>query len=206
MNTLKIKLIMNTKHTATTTTSILLCGLLGACGGSGNSSSPEVVSCGDTGAVTIDEGNAGDFSNDIASPTAWTLGAGANILRASTSSDDSDYVSFTVGPCDTLDSVTVTDFTSTANDNVAFMALQQGATFTIPEAEAVTGARIDELFGYSHYGTQSINLDILPAVGQGQGAIGFTSPLNPGTYTMWLNQTGGETQFTLVFNVSRVQP
>ena len=115
-------------------------------------------------------------------------------------------MAFTVGPCDTLDSITVTDFTPTGNDLIAFMAFQQGSTFTIPAAEASTGSRIDELLGYSHYGTANLNQDILPLIGQGPGSIGFTAPLNTGTYTTWLHQTGTETQFTLVFYVSRVVP
>jgi hypothetical protein len=197
---------MSIKQLRIAKTSAMVCGLLSACGGGGSGTTSEEISCGDAGAATLDEGNTGDLSNDIANPTQWALGAGANVLRASTTSGESDYVAFTVGPCDTLDSITVTDFTSTGNDNIAFTALQQGATFTIPAAEATTGSRIDELLGYSHYGIANLNQDILPAIGQGQGSIGFTGPLNSGTYTMWLNQTGAETQFTLVFNVSRVLP
>ena len=184
--------------------SVSVIGLLGACGGGGSSNSTvDPVVCSDAGAASIDEGNVGDFSNDPSTPTRWTLGAGANVLRASTASDDNDYIAFTIGPCDTLDTITVTDFTSTGNDNTGFLALQQGSAFTITEEEATT--RISEIFGYRHYGTQDLNQDVLAETGQAQGAIGFTSPLPAGDYSLWLNQTGAETQFTLVFAVSRVE-
>lgn len=196
---------MTYKHLGLSLASASLIGLLSACGGSdGTTTTVEPLTCGDTEATSVDEGNIGDFSNDPANPTPWTLGAGANTLRGSTSIPDNDYVAFTVGPCDTLDTITVTNFTSVGNDDRGFVALQQGSAFTVPEEEAST--RIGQLFGYRHYGTADINQDILTEIGQGQGAIGFTAPLSAGTYTMWLNQTGDETQFTLVFNVNRVLP
>ena len=152
---------MNSKQLGCTLASAELISLLSACGSS-DSSTQQTEPCGDTGAVSIDEGNLGDFSNDPSTPTTWALGAGANSLKASTSSEDNDYIAFTVGACDTLDSITVTDFTSTGGDNKGFLALQQGSAFTVPEEEATT--RIGEFFGYRHYGTQDLNQDILPCL------------------------------------------
>lgn len=183
--------------------SLFLISALSACSGDSESTASDQVVCNDLGASSVDEGFVGDFSDNPSSPTIWSLGAGANELIAGTSTGDLDYVSFTVGNCDTLDSVTVNAFSETGGDVVAFVAIQQGATFTVTPDSA--NDRLDELFGYRHIGPADINQDILAEMGRASGAAGFTSPLPAGTYTLWLNQLGSLSEYTLGFNVSRVQ-
>ena len=166
-----------------------------------------ITDCGLDKRAILLEVSDGDLSNDPANPTPFILGPGINILGVSTansnaSDGDIDYAVVTVGPCDTLDQLSVGDFTSEMSDMTAFVALQSGATFTVTSDTAST--RLDELLGYSHYGSANIAEDILPAISAGPGAIGFTAPLPAGQYSFWLNQTGPESTSSLLFHVSRV--
>jgi len=162
-----------------------------------------VVECGTAEASDLSETD-GDLSDDFTAPTAFTIGPGVNTVTASTQSGDLDYLTFTVGPCDTLTQLTVDSYTAEAGDAIAFIAVQSGSAFTFPAAEA--GDNTGELLGFSHYGMADIGQDILPRIGEEEDALGFTPPLQPGDYTVWLNQTGTESEATLVFLVDRGQP
>jgi len=142
------------------------------------------------------------LSGDIAAPTFLETGPGTSTLIANTSGGDLDYVTFTVGPCDTLSQLTVDDYTSAEGDPVAFLAIQNGSTFTVPAASAVGSE--GELLGFSHFGFADIGQDILPQIGAEPSTIGFMPPLPAGDYTIWLNQTTEESQATLTFLVDRV--
>ncbi len=171
-------------------------------GDSDTGADPDAVDCAVDNASPLAEAALGDFSSDIENPTTWDLGPGANVLTAATSSADIDYVTVTVGPCDTLTGIDHTEYTSDAGDAAAFIAVQSGAVFTVTPETA--NQSIGELDGYTHYGVDTLNQNILTLAGTGAGAIGFTPPLEAGTYSFWLNQTGAEADFTLVFNVTRV--
>ncbi len=177
---------------------------LSACGGSSkNTVAAEPIQCSSAQALRLEEGIVGDTSNDPLNPTPWILGAGANVFIASTLDPDDDYITFNVGTCDTLDSITLTNYTS-ISDDATFMAIQRGTSFTVrPETAA---SRPGELLGYTTYNRSSLNQDVLALASQGNGAIGFTAPLPAGDYTILFDQAGDESQFTLVFNVSRVEP
>ena len=150
----------------------------------------------------LSEVDSGDFSDDPSSPNTWVLGAGVNQLSASTVVGDLDYVNFTVGTGDTLDTITLNAYNSDEGDEVAFFALQQGTIFTVTPGEAQVDT--STLFGFRHFGSGDVGQDVLAEAGQAARAIGFTSPLPEGEYTIWLNQTGGLATYTLDFAVSRV--
>lgn len=172
-------------------------------GTTGTEDGNTTIDCGTAVASSLSETEAGDLSDDIAAPTAFEVGPGVNTLTASTASGDLDYATFTIGPCDTLTQVTVDNFTSDAGDNIAFISLASGSTFPVPFEGANTD--VSALLGFSHFGTADIGQgDILQRVGEGAGTIGFTSPLPAGDYTMWINQTGGESEATLTLQVDRV--
>ena len=52
------------------------------------------------------------------------------------------------------------------------------------------GGDAGDLLGWTHYSEDEIGTDILPAMGEGQGAQGFVPPLGPGTYSVWVQETG----------------
>ena len=160
------------------------------------------IDCGTAEASTLSESDVGDLSGDINAPTPFVVGPGVNTLIASTVQGDLDYATFTVGPCDILAQITVDDFTSEEGDSVAFAALQSGSVFTVPFEGGETD--VSALLGFSHFGTVDIGQDILQQIGEGPGTEGFTSPLPAGDYTIWLNQTGAESEATLLFQIDRV--
>jgi hypothetical protein len=71
--------------------------MLAGCGSDSGSGAPDTTVCSTASANTLEEGFSGDFSDDPAMPTRWTLGAGTNELIAGTATGDLDYASFTVG-------------------------------------------------------------------------------------------------------------
>ena len=161
-----------------------------------------LIDCGTAEASNLSEADVGDLSDDLSAPTPFVVGPGVSTLTANTVMSDLDYATCTVGPCDVLSQLTVENFTSEEGDAIAFAALQSGSVFTVPFTGGTTD--VTELLGYNHFGVADIGQDILPGIGEGAGAIGFTSPLPAGDYTIWLNQTGSESQATLNFQVDRV--
>jgi len=84
-----------------------------------------------------------------------------------------------------LDSVTSTD-------DLAFIAVQQGTTFTVTPLTATASA----LLGYAHFGSglgaggATVGNDMLDDMGVAAFAIGFVPPLGASDYTFWIQQTG----------------
>jgi MYXO-CTERM domain-containing protein len=138
-------------------------------------------------ALLHDEGVDGDLSGDGLNPAHFDLSLGANSIIATSVSGDREYVNLTVPAGLELSAVNLVSYQGL--DGTAFIAVQQGATFT----ESHIGTDVANLFGWSHFGPGVGNLgtDILDDIGQGPGAIGFTPPLSSGEYTWWMQQTGG---------------
>lgn len=135
-------------------------------------------------AVTIwDEGTDGDLSTDPAAPTSVTVAIGTNTVIGSTVGSDQgpdrDVFTFTVPDGSALTQLLLTSFVS--DDDLAFLALQAGPVITDPGSA-------DDLLGWLHPSAAFVGTDILDDIGQGAGAIGFTGPLGPGTYTLLMQQ------------------
>lgn len=137
------------------------------------------------GAVVYDESVAGDLSNSGSSPTVVHVRLGSNFISGSTgfgaAGIDRDYFSVTVPSGVALSSLTVLPGTSVGGD-VSFIGVQVGSQVTVA-TDASTAAG---LLGWMHYGEGNVNRDILPRIGTGEGATGFTGPLGPGTYSFWV--------------------
>jgi len=136
-------------------------------------------------AVVYDESVAGDFSNSGLNPTVVRLGEGSNLISGSTgfgaAGVDQDYFSITVPSGSMLSSLIVLPGTTVSGD-VSFIAVQRGPQVTVPPNTTTASG----LLGWMHYGSGNVNRDILPRIGMGQGATGFTPPLGPGTYSFWV--------------------
>jgi hypothetical protein len=135
-------------------------------------------------AVTIwDEGTDGDLSHDPAAPNSVTVAIGTNTVIGSTVGSDQgpdrDIFTFTVPDGAALTQLLLTSFVS--DDDLAFLALQDGPVITDPGSA-------DDLLGWLHPSADFVGTDILDDIGQGAGAIGFTGPLGPGTYTLLMQQ------------------
>ena len=133
-------------------------------------------------AVTIwDESVNGDLSGDQAAPTALPIGLGTNSI-AGTADADQDFFTITVPDGANFTQLLLTSFEST--DDLAFLAIQSGPMIT----DLTTP---DNLLGWLHTSAAFVGTDILDdlALSDSAGAIGFTVPLGPGTYTLVMQQT-----------------
>ena len=146
--------------------------------------------------VRYDEVQAGDLSGDRTSPTKITVGEGGNIVKASSVAGDLEYFTFTVPNGMQLAEIVLESYES--SDNVAFIGLQAGSSFTEP----AMGTNAGNLLGWLHMGSNLVSKNILDDIGNGAGAQGFTPPLGSGDYTFWTQQTGtAQTAYTLNFKI-----
>jgi hypothetical protein len=139
----------------------------------------------------------GDLSSNRLAPSAFSPGVGTHSLFATTGSGDLDYITLNLAPGTQLTQLTLVSYTGA--DRRAFIGVQPGATFT----EDPNTVNVANLLGWSHFGpgAGNVGLDILPSIGAGAGAIGFTPPLASGTYTFWLQQLGASVNYQMDFVV-----
>ncbi|MEL7330658.1 MAG: pre-peptidase C-terminal domain-containing protein [Cyanobacteria bacterium J06560_2] len=148
-----------------------------------------------------DEAVSGDISDDPNAPLALDLAEGTTRLSATTGGGDQEYVTVTVPDGFQLESINLDSFSP---NDVAFVAVQEGATFTEPLDNS---ADVSELLGYTLFGPSAVGTDILDNIGNGSnganfGGQGFEGPLSAGTYTFALQQLGEDSDYTLAFNVT----
>ena len=141
-------------------------------------------------AFSYSEGIDGDLSGDRLAPTTLIAAPGSNTLVASTVGGDLEYLRITLPAGYQLGSLVLDSVTST--DDVAFIAVQEGTTFTVTPATATASA----LLGYAHFGTgpaaggATPGNDMLDDMGIAPGAIGFVPPLGATDHTFWIQQLG----------------
>jgi hypothetical protein len=136
------------------------------------------------------ESALGDFSGSQGSPTAISLGTSSKSLLGSVTggSDSADYLTFTVPSGYRLDAVWLRSYQST--DNVAFMAIDEGATWSAAQDTSA-------MLGYSHFGgSGDVGTDLLAKM----NVVGGVLPA--GTYTIWVQQLGAATTYGLEFELS----
>lgn len=152
-----------------------------------------------TGPIVWDESVQGDLSGNKALPTVLPLSTGSNLVEGTIQSGDIDYVTILVPAGRELSGLVMVDYAG--KDGIAFIAVQSGTVFT--EGPSASSVNIENLLGYSLFGTnvQNLGADILPEIGQGFGAQGFTGSLPSGSYTFWIQQTGASTSYTFDFQV-----
>lgn len=145
-----------------------------------------------------DENSDGDLSDDGLNPSGpfeLSLNGNTFIANQTGTPRDVDFFAFTIPDGMELSELIVDNYNGV--DDVAFIGIDSGATTDVDFTNPSAG----DLLGGTSYGTASIGNDILTAMGNLGGADGFTPPLAAGTYTIWLNQTGGLSESTLNFVV-----
>jgi hypothetical protein len=134
------------------------------------------------------EKKKGDLSDDGLAPTTVKLTLGDNFVSGRYGLKDGvvdrDYFTIKVAQGQQLAALWVEPETNVAN-NVSFIGVQAGKQVTVPPQ----GGSPEDLLGWVHYGDDEIGTDILPAMGEGDGAQGFVPPLGPGTYSFWVQET-----------------
>jgi PEP-CTERM motif len=142
------------------------------------------------GAFSFSEGLDGDLSGDRLAPTALVAAVGSNPLSGTTVGNDLEYFRITLPDSLWIASLVLDGITSA--DDLAFIAVQQGTTFTVTPA----GASAGDLLGYAHFGSgpgaggATVGNDMLDDMGVAFDAIGFTPPLSATDYTFWIQQLG----------------
>jgi len=152
------------------------------------------------GAVVLhDESVDGDLSGNMALPDSFVLTLGSNLMTATSNTGDREYVRLTLPANRKLSEVVVAEYVGV--DGIAFIAVQEGMTFTEPP----TGTNVANLLGWSHFGpgVGIFGIDFLQNIGAGAGAIGFVGPLTETDHTWWIQQTGPNlVTYTLDFVVT----
>lgn len=140
-------------------------------------------------AAGYSEKKLGDLSDDGLTPTAVKLKLGDNVISgkygAKNGVVDRDYFTVKIADGQQLAAVILEPETEVGL-NVSFIGVQAGKKVTV----APVGGSPEDLLGWTHYGTDQEGTDILPAIGEGDGAQGFVPPLGPGTYSFWVQETG----------------
>jgi hypothetical protein len=154
-------------------------------------------------ATTYNEASNGDLSNVGTSPSFIALTSGANQVIGTTGNPgtgtDRDYFTVTIGAGQLLSSLKV--LTGTAPLGLAFLGLQAGNQVTVsPTSGSATG-----LLGWAHYAAGDIGNNILPRIGTGAGASGFTGSLPAGNYAFWIQDfNAGASTYALELTVAAV--
>lgn len=147
-----------------------------------------------------DESINGDLSNDPAAPTPVTFMVGDNLVSGTMGAPDDarDYLSFSIGPGQSLVALILMDLTSEMGDLVGFHALNAGDSSFIPGPDTA-----DSFLGGNHLDDSDICDDLLPDLAAAPLAgTGFDVPLGPGTYSYVIQQTGMDlNSYSLKFQV-----
>ena len=136
-----------------------------------------------TAATIWDEGIDGDLSGNQSAPTVLVVDVGSNSITGVTQTGDVDFFTFTVPDGANLAQIILTSFDSA--DDLAFLAIQSGPVITDTTSAA-------NLLGWVHASATFVGTNVLDDLANGAGALGFTTPLGPGTYTVWMQQTGAD--------------
>jgi hypothetical protein len=131
--------------------------------------------------ANYDEFQAGELSDAASQPTKVELGISQTRISGMLGGGDRDHLTFTVAPGKKISSVQLARFNS--NNDLALVAIQRGASWT-------AGNRTSQMLGQQLLGPDEIGRPLL--------GISPDRPLLPGTYTMWLQQAGGASEFTVL--------
>lgn len=156
--------------------------------------------------VVWDESISGDLSNSGLTATTVTFGVGSNVVQGTTGHDatgaiDRDYFTFTIGPNQVLSSLNILAGTQTLG--LSFIGLQSGTQVTL----ATNSATAAGLLGWTHYGASDVGTNILDNMSiAANGSTGFSIPLGPGSYAIWLQEIspGGSVPYAFDFQVASV--
>ncbi len=137
--------------------------------------------------VVWDEDVDGSLSTDRFNTTDFgELSVGSNNMICDTQSGISKFFTFTIAEGTELSAIILDDWIS--DDDLGFLGVVTGDYFSVDPANP----DVTQLLGYVHHGETFVGEDILPAMGQGPGSIGFTGALGPGDYSFWIRQGGAQ--------------
>lgn len=129
-----------------------------------------------------------DLSNDRLAPTLIALDPGSNWISGTMGYTgavlDRDFFRIDVPQGYQLTALIVGAATQVGGGG-SFLGVQAGRQLTV-DPDRVSNA--SALLGWHLYVSADRGRDILPELGGGPGAIGFTGPLPAGSYTFWVQE------------------
>ena len=148
-----------------------------------------------------DEAINGDLSNDRLSTTPVAMAVGSNALLGTVGDSgggiDRDYFRFTVPPGAVLTSINLLGNTAVSG-GASFFAMEDGTQILCTPA----GVGLQNLWGFTHYNNGDIGSDILPNL----LFLPHTAPLPAGTYSVWVQETGGPATYGFEFVITATGP
>ena len=147
------------------------------------------------------EAVSGDLSGNGLAPTALTVAAGSNTVVGTVGDAgfgvDRDYFKITVPPGAKLASIVMLGNTFVSG-SASFMGIQPGPQVTV---SPTTGAGASALLGFTHYTNDEVGTDILPLIAP---PATYPGGLPSGTYTIWIQDTGGTVDYGFDFVIAPV--
>jgi hypothetical protein len=148
------------------------------------------------------EDKKGDLSNDGMAPTKIKLALGDNVIFGHFGKAggviDRDYFTFKIPDGQQLSAIRLEKQTQVGG-NQSFIGIEKGSKVTVDPNNPTP----EDLLGWVHFATEDEGTDLLPAICQGAGAKGCTPPLGPGSYAVWVQETGTcACQYRFTFVVS----
>lgn len=162
-------------------------------------------------AVVHDEAVNGLLSNDNMNPTVLNFSIGENTVVGNVDeargSMNVDVFTFNVPVGAEWTSMTVDAYQS--SDDVSFLAIDDTTTFPydVFELDQVNFGGLPEnaFIGGTTFGSSDIGRNILGRAGNISGSR-FTPPLPSGDYTVYVQQIGSSTDYSLTFSVISAVP
>jgi hypothetical protein len=157
--------------------------------------------------IAYDEGVSGDLSNSGTAPTSVSFALGDNIVSGTSGRNpagaiDRDYFTFTIGPNQYLTNIFVQPGTTPIG--LSFIGIESGSQVTLDPATTSAAG----LLGWAHYSLADVGTDILDNMSvAANGSSGFTAPLGPGTYAVWLQEASPGTEtYSFDFRIELPEP
>ncbi len=153
-----------------------------------------------SGGIVYTESVDGDLSDNRFAPTARTLCAGSNVLTGTFGPSgvpdvpDLDYITITIPTGYQLAQIVL--LVSDVGGAFSFIGVELGPIISVPWDKPDPAG----LLGWSHYGSADAGSNLLPAIGQGSGAIGFSGALPANAYTIWLMELDGAQPYNYSFD------
>jgi hypothetical protein len=138
-------------------------------------------------AGVIDESTTGDFSDHRFQPTSIVLNLGMTTIRGRSGISsipdvpDLDYVTFTVPAGNQLERFMLS--AASVGGAFSFVGLEAGPIISIPADWTNVN---NPMLGWTHFGSADVGRDLLPLMAKAPGSVGFTPPLGPGLYALWI--------------------
>jgi hypothetical protein len=152
--------------------------------------------------ASYDESILGDLSGTPATPTPWTLSAGANALIGTAGANtDFDLVALEIPAGHRLDSITIVSYSNPDIFAMSFFGLQAGSPWLDGLGFNIGGY---SLMGWAHVQTHMAGFNLLAMIQEHANPPEFTIPLTAGVYTMLIEDVDTTISYSLLYNVSAV--